>query len=163
MQLALAEAQRALERGEFPVGAALSIGDRIIAGAHNQIVTEQSLTAHAERLLLTRYSRSIFAALSNRLPVIIYTTLEPCLMCVSTAAHSRVTRIVYACRDTIAGGSATQPPTAWYMRTWPALEHDVANEPGAARMLRAFTNGRASWKPLDESLRRLLQEKPGNG
>jgi tRNA(adenine34) deaminase len=53
MQQALAEAKKAFEIGEVPVGAVVVCDNRIIARAHNQTEQLTDVTAHAEMLALT--------------------------------------------------------------------------------------------------------------
>ena len=54
MREALKEAHKALERDEVPVGAVVVFKNRIIARAHNQIVTLKDPTAHAEMIAITQ-------------------------------------------------------------------------------------------------------------
>ena len=53
MRLALAEAQKAFDAEEVPVGAIIVMNNRIIARAHNQVELLHDSTAHAEILALT--------------------------------------------------------------------------------------------------------------
>ena len=53
MQKALQEAQIAFEQGEVPVGAVITIGERIIAKAHNLTEKLTDVTAHAEMQAIT--------------------------------------------------------------------------------------------------------------
>lgn len=53
MKQAFAEAERAAERGEVPVGAVVVCRDRIIARAHNLTETLNDVTAHAEMQAIT--------------------------------------------------------------------------------------------------------------
>ena len=53
MQKALQEAQIAFEKGEVPVGAVITIGERIIAKAHNLTEKLTDVTAHAEMQAIT--------------------------------------------------------------------------------------------------------------
>jgi tRNA(adenine34) deaminase len=53
MQLALYQAEIAMEKGEIPVGAVVVCQNTIIAKAHNQTELLQDVTAHAEMLALT--------------------------------------------------------------------------------------------------------------
>ncbi len=101
MRLALAEAEKAAEDGETPVGAVLVIGDEVAAAAHNMRETWQDPTAHAESIVL----REAAARLGRwRLSgATVYVTLEPCLMCAGALVLSRVDRLVYGCRDPKAG------------------------------------------------------------
>jgi len=101
MGLALAEAGKAADRGETPVGAVLVIDGEVIAAAHNMRETWQDPTAHAEVLAL----REAAARLGRwRLhDATLYVTLEPCLMCAGAMVLARVGRLVYGCRDPKAG------------------------------------------------------------
>ena len=56
MQKALQEAQIAFEQGEVPVGAVITIGERIIAKAHNLTEKLTDVTAHAEMQAITAAS-----------------------------------------------------------------------------------------------------------
>ena len=58
MQLAIAEAQKAFDKEEVPVGAIIVMNNRVIARAHNQVELLNDSTAHAEILALTSRFRS---------------------------------------------------------------------------------------------------------
>jgi len=92
MAQAIAEARRAQEEDEVPVGA--------IATADGQIGLGDP-TAHAEILAL-RTAASILK--TYRLTAVtIYVTLEPCVMCVGAMLNARIARVVYGARDDKAG------------------------------------------------------------
>ena len=76
MALALEQARIAQMIDEVPVGAVLVQDDQLIASAHNQPISNNDPTAHAEIQLL----RSAGKKLNNyRLPnSTLYVTLEPC-------------------------------------------------------------------------------------
>ncbi len=97
MQLALAEAQKAFDKEEVPVGAIIMTNNRIIARAHNQVELLNDSTAHAEILALT----SAFDFLSSKyLPeATLYVTVEPCLMCSGALYWSKIGKIVYGADD----------------------------------------------------------------
>ncbi|MBL6898125.1 MAG: nucleoside deaminase, partial [Luminiphilus sp.] len=79
MALALDEARRAADRGEVPVGAVLTKGDKILAYGGNAQIELHDPTAHAE----IRVLREASVRESNyRLPgTTLYVSLEPCTMC----------------------------------------------------------------------------------
>ena len=87
MGLALAEAARALDEDEVPVGAVVVARGTIIGKAHNQREALNDPTAHAEILAL----RDAAAALSTwRLEdVVLVVTLEPCAMCAGALVAGR--------------------------------------------------------------------------
>jgi tRNA(adenine34) deaminase len=101
MRLALAEAERARERGEVPVGAVVVQGGVVVGSGHNQPIGSVDPTAHAEIVAL----RTAAAACGNyRLPgSVLYVTVEPCLMCVGALVHARVATVVYGAPDLKAG------------------------------------------------------------
>ena len=65
MKQALAEAERAAERGEVPVGAVVVCRDRIIARAHNLTETLNDVTAHAEMQAITAAENALGAKYLN--------------------------------------------------------------------------------------------------
>ena len=103
MDLALAEAHDAAQRGEVPVGAVVVGADgSVIASAGNQTRALNDPTAHAEMLAL----RSACAALqSERLTDCdLYVTLEPCPMCAGAISAARIRRLYFAASDPKSGG-----------------------------------------------------------
>jgi tRNA(adenine34) deaminase len=97
MRQALAEAKKAYDDDEIPVGAIVTIGDRIIARGHNQVERLNDPTAHAEIIALT----SAFNYLGAKyLPdATLYVTVEPCLMCAGALYWSKIARVVQGATD----------------------------------------------------------------
>ena len=97
MSLALEQARKAEEEGEVPVGAVLVKDDLLIAKAHNQPISTNDPTAHAEIQLL----RAAGKKLKNyRLTgTSLYVTLEPCAMCLGAIMHARVEHVVFGAYD----------------------------------------------------------------
>ena len=97
MQFAIEQAKLAEKIGEVPVGAVLVQNDQLIASAHNQPISNNDPTAHAEIQLL----RAAGKQLNNyRFPdTTLYVTLEPCTMCLGAMIHARVSRIVFGAYD----------------------------------------------------------------
>lgn len=97
MKQALAEAHKAAEAGEVPVGAVIVCDNLIIARTHNQTEQLTDVTAHAEILALTAASGHLG---SKYLPdCTLFVTLEPCVMCAGALAWSQIGRIVYGATD----------------------------------------------------------------
>ena len=97
MSLALEQARKAEEEGEVPVGAILVKDGLLIAKAHNQPISTNDATAHAEIQLL----RAAGKKLKNyRLTgTSLYVTLEPCAMCLGAIMHARVEQVVFGAYD----------------------------------------------------------------
>ena len=102
MELALREAQLAFEKNEVPVGAVVVFETKIIGRGHNMIESLHDATAHAEIIALS----AAFAHFNDwRLEnCLLFSTLEPCLMCAAAAVHSRIKTIVYGAADPKFGG-----------------------------------------------------------
>ncbi len=97
MKQALAEAEKAYEAGEVPVGAVIVSENRIIARAHNQTEQLTDVTAHAEIMAITAAASHLG---SKYLPdCTLYVTLEPCLMCTGALAWAQIGRIAYGASD----------------------------------------------------------------
>lgn len=105
MQEAIAEARKAEELDEVPIGAVLVHDGKIIARAHNLRESEQNATAHAELLVIDQACRETG---SWRLEdTTLYVTLEPCPMCSGAIILSRVKRVVYGASDPKGGCAGT--------------------------------------------------------
>jgi len=101
MKEALVQAKKALKKGEVPIGAVVVLGDEIIGKGHNQPITKKDPTAHAEIIALKEASNRLENYRLNE--AIIYTTLEPCLMCVGALVHARIKKVIFAAQDTKSG------------------------------------------------------------
>ncbi|MFM5931072.1 MAG: nucleoside deaminase [Novosphingobium sp.] len=97
MSIALAEAQKAVDAGEVPIGAVIVRDGEVLASAHNAPRGLSDPTAHAEILAI----RAAAAKLGNeRLDGCeLWVTLEPCAMCAGAIAHARIDRLYYAAAD----------------------------------------------------------------
>ena len=97
MKQALAEAQKAYDEGEIPVGAVVVCDNRVIARAHNQTERLNDVTAHAEIVALTAAADYLGSKYLDECTL--YVTLEPCVMCAGALAWAQLGRLVYAASD----------------------------------------------------------------
>jgi cytidine/deoxycytidylate deaminase family protein len=113
MQKALQEAQIAFEKGEVPVGAVITIGERIIAKAHNLTEKLTDVTAHAEMQAITAASEYLGG--KYLMDCTLYVTLEPCVMCAGALYWSQIGKVVYGATDSKRGyhlfGNLLHPKT----------------------------------------------------
>ena len=108
MAEAIAEARRGAEEGETGVGAVAVLDDAMIARDHDRTQLQRDPTAHAVLLTLQATARKLE---SRRLSeVTIFTTHEPCAMCVGAMVEAEVGALVYAVPDERKGaaGGAVQ-------------------------------------------------------
>ena len=93
MAEALAMAEHGLSAGELPIGAVVVAGGKVVGRAFTQERTQGRLLVHAELLALDQADRTHAV---TRVGTVLYTTLEPCLMCLGAAAAAMVDRVVFA-------------------------------------------------------------------
>lgn len=97
MRQALAEARKAYDEEEIPVGAIIVCNDSIIARAHNLTEHLADVTAHAEMQAFTAAAEYLGGKYLT--DCTLYVTLEPCVMCAGAAGWTQLGRIVYGAYD----------------------------------------------------------------
>ncbi|MBR6319191.1 MAG: nucleoside deaminase [Prevotella sp.] len=107
MRMALAEAHKALEKGEVPIGAVVVGGDRVLARAHNLTETLCDVTAHAEMQAITMAANQLGGKYLT--DCTLYVTVEPCTMCAGAIGWAQLPRLVYGCADEKRGYSRFAP------------------------------------------------------
>jgi tRNA(adenine34) deaminase len=106
MRLALAEAARALDHDDVPVGAVVvGPAGEVIAAGHNERERRQDPSAHAEMIALREAARALGSW--RLLDTTLYVTLEPCAMCAGAIVLARVPRVVYGTTDPKAGAAGS--------------------------------------------------------
>jgi tRNA(adenine34) deaminase len=101
---ALAEAQLAVERGERPFAAVAVVDEAMVARAHDRVEQADDPTAHAVVVALREAARRL--GRTRLADATIFSTVEPCAMCVGALLESDVEALVYAVpnqRDGAAG------------------------------------------------------------
>ena len=96
MELAVAEAKRARDRGDYPIGAVITRlmvgGEVVIASAGNRVKTSGSSIKHVELETLKYVSSGYGRYLPD---FVLYSTHEPCAMCAGACVWSRIGAVVY--------------------------------------------------------------------
>src|SRR6056297_1524010 len=83
------------EENGTPFGAALAMGDEIFVTAANQTKTLHDPTAHAELLAIRKLSDRVRK--TDLSGFSLYTTCEPCPMCMSAAIWAKIDTVFYGC------------------------------------------------------------------
>ncbi|MFZ4456603.1 MAG: nucleoside deaminase [Bacteroidales bacterium] len=123
MKQAYAEAEKALQQGEIPVGAVVVCNQTIIARAHNLTETLNDVTAHAEMQAITMAANVLGGKYLS--DCTLYVTLEPCSMCAGALGWSQVSRIVYAASDDKKGYTNN---TAGVLHPKTTITHGILSE-----------------------------------
>ncbi|MDR1615936.1 MAG: nucleoside deaminase [Syntrophomonadaceae bacterium] len=97
MKIAYDEAEKGMRNSEGgPFGAVIADQEgRVISQAHNQVLARHDPTAHAEIQAL-RIAGQVKKTHDMR-GCVLYTTCEPCPMCLSAVIWANITEVVYAC------------------------------------------------------------------
>jgi tRNA(adenine34) deaminase len=112
MAEALAEARRSVELGEFPVGAVVALDGQIVVRAHWAGAAQRRLLDHPEMLALMEAERGgKVSSRQERQAATLYTTLEPCALCMGAAMSFLLGRLVFAADAPVDG--AGNLPTLW--------------------------------------------------
>ena len=101
MNFALAEARRASDVGEVPIGAVIVIANQIVGRGHNRPISSHDPTGHAEIIAIRDASRYI--GNYRLLDASLYVTIEPCAMCAGALINARIKRLIYGAPDLRAG------------------------------------------------------------
>jgi tRNA(adenine34) deaminase len=138
MRAALAEAEKAFNKQEVPVGAIVVCNNTIIARAHNLSETLRDPTAHAEMQAITAATNWLGGKYLE--DCTIYVTLEPCAMCAGAIGWSQASSLVFGAADEKKGyrtitGSLLHPKTS--------VEYGVLEEECRELLLRFFKSRRS--------------------
>ncbi|HEY3524201.1 MAG TPA: nucleoside deaminase [Candidatus Limnocylindrales bacterium] len=129
---ALAEAQKALARGERPDAAVAVVDDAMVARAHDRVRHSNDPTAHAVVVALREAARKLG---TERLgAATIFATREPCPMCIGALLESNVEALVYAIPNRVDGAAGSVVQLAQHdglqrrMRVVSGIRRDEAEE-----------------------------------
>jgi tRNA(adenine34) deaminase len=147
MREALAQAEQGLAANETPVGAVTVLDGEIVSAAHWRYRPD-GLLDHAEVVALRE---------AERRDLTLYTTLEPCLLCMGAAMSFWVGRIVYALEAPLDGASNVidvwqprlgHPPPGYQVYAVPEIVAGVCREE-ALTLMRTWVarNPDLGWAP----------------
>ena len=97
MQRALKEAEKAYKENEVPVGAVIVLNNEIIGKGYNRVEALQDPTAHAEIIAISSAVNKVGNWRLNG--AVLYSTIEPCLMCAGAIILSRIEKVVFGAMD----------------------------------------------------------------
>lgn len=94
MNEALKEAKKAFKKDDVPIGCVIVYKDKIISRAYNKKEVRGNAIYHAEILAIDSACKKLGTWHLDECTL--YTTLEPCTMCVGAIMQARIKKIVYA-------------------------------------------------------------------
>jgi len=96
MDVAIKEAFRGMNRNEGgPFGAVIVQKGRVVAKAHNRVISTHDPTAHAEILAIRKAAKKL--GRFNLSDCAIYSTCEPCPMCLSAIHWAKMKKLYFGC------------------------------------------------------------------
>lgn len=104
---AIRQSQLAVERGSYPYGAVLVHENKIILSAHNTVLIDHDVTAHAE-LNLVREASKKFSP-ETLLKSVLYTSTESCAMCAGSIYWAGIPTVVFGCATEVDGEVSAEP------------------------------------------------------
>lgn len=93
MDAALKEAEKAFGKNEVPVGCVIVKDNKIIARAHNQRHSKNSVLGHAELIAIEKANKKLKTWILEGCTI--YVTLEPCPMCAGAILQSRMDKVIF--------------------------------------------------------------------
>lgn len=97
MEEAIKQAEDAGKRGDLPIGAVIVHNNMIVSSDSNRIFTKESVVSHAEVNAI--HSCAPYLRKYNK-ECVIYTTVEPCIMCLPTIIMANICHVFYGVTDT---------------------------------------------------------------
>jgi len=93
MKIAIAKAQEGIAQGQAPFGAVIVLGGEVVAATHNTVWRDSDPTAHAEVNAIRQAARALKQI--NLQGCHLFSTCEPCPMCLGAVHWSKISRLVF--------------------------------------------------------------------
>ncbi len=96
MKMAIREAYSGIEKGHGgPFGAVIVKDGKVIAKGHNTVILKQDATCHGEVNAIRKASRKLGGYDLSGCDI--YTTAEPCPMCLGAIMWANISKVFYGC------------------------------------------------------------------
>lgn len=93
MEKAIAKAKEGVRKGESPFGACIVKGNKVVAVAHNTVLSKKDATNHSEMNAIRMACKKLG---SHKLTgCTIYSTTEPCPMCFAASHWAEISKVYY--------------------------------------------------------------------
>ncbi|MBS9336585.1 nucleoside deaminase [Fructobacillus papyrifericola] len=160
MELALAEAKAAGQRGEVPIGAVIVKDGKVIASAGNRREEDQKTDAHAEMHAILEANGKLGTWRLEE--TALFVTLEPCLMCAGAILNARIPLVYFGAQDKKAGAVTS----LYSVFDDDRLNHQVKVFPGvlkdeSAGLLKEFFKSLRDKAKAKKRVLKLAEEETG--
>jgi len=133
LESAISIAEETYKQGNYPVGAVLAIGEKLVGSAGNEINKQKSFVNHAENTLIIKHGKELAKVRDDKERIVsLYSTLEPCIQCLGASVTNHIDRILFIERDPNGGACDLKHDNIglWYRDFWPEIIHSaISNEP----------------------------------
>ena len=147
-------AWEAFRADTIPIGAAVAAEDgSIVARGRNRIFNAPGHGLSGSRLAHAEVDALVQLPISARYrDHTLYSTLEPCLLCVAATMMATVGRIEYATTDPLSGGCTGMIDTAHWRRSAPQIGQQLGGWPGrlSAALQSAFWQRHSDYPRAEE-------------
>ena len=104
MERCIALSREAVSEGEYPFACVIAENGRVVVETTNRVARDCDVTRHAELMAVSEAQRKL--GRTKLTGCTLYTTVEPCPMCSFPIREARISRVVYAIRSPLMGGSS---------------------------------------------------------
>jgi tRNA(adenine34) deaminase len=104
MARCIALSREAVGEGEYPFACVIAENGRVVVETTNRVARDCDVTRHAELMAVSEAQRKL--GRTTLTGCTLYTTVEPCPMCSFPIREARISRVVYAIRSPLMGGSS---------------------------------------------------------
>ena len=140
---AIKQAKIAFKKNEVPIGAVIVKDGKIIAKAYNKTIANNDPTAHAEIIAIRKTAKKL--GRNHLVDCDIYTTIEPCQMCLTAISLAKIRAVYYGANDQKFGALESsnnalfQKNQAYYK---PNVYSDIASNEASSLMREFFRKKR---------------------
>jgi tRNA(adenine34) deaminase len=104
MERCIALSREAVSEGEYPFACVIAENGQVVVETTNRVARDCDVTRHAELMAVSEAQRKL--GRTKLSGCTLYTTVEPCPMCSFPIREARISRVVYAIRSPLMGGSS---------------------------------------------------------
>ena len=125
MEIALKEAHLSLAESHIPVGAVIVFDNQIRAKGRNRVLEVKSDLAHAEMQAMLSAQQILF---EHKGECTLYTTMEPCMMCLGAMINIQIGRLVIAKSHSGIGAVGLAESLFYYRSRLPKVDRGIMEQ-----------------------------------